>query len=129
MHIGLYKILFHFEALYCTIIFFANTPFIVQYIARYYYLLQPLPSFEVFLRCFEVFFWFFKGRISDGSRCLKYVSFLDTEKGHYCTLLCNSPLPALLYCLQYCAICCPHYPIYCNKILTISCKGQATHPL
>jgi len=27
--------------LYCTIIFFANTPFIVQYIAQYYQLLHP----------------------------------------------------------------------------------------
>ena len=35
-HLGLYKILFHFEALYCTIIFFANTSFIVRYIAQYY---------------------------------------------------------------------------------------------
>ena len=27
--------------IYCTIIFFANTPFIVQYIAQYYQLLHP----------------------------------------------------------------------------------------
>ena len=37
--------------LYCTIIFFANTPFIVQYIAQYYQLLYPPPNFDVFLRC------------------------------------------------------------------------------
>ena len=37
----------------------------------------------------------FFGRISDGSsrsRCLKKKSVLDTEKGHYCTLLCNTPV-------------------------------------
>ena len=49
----------------------------------------------------------------------------DTKKGHYCTLLCDIPLPAPLYCLQYCAIYFPHDPLYCNKILAISCKGQA----
>jgi len=31
--------------LYCTIIFFANTPFIVQYIAQYYRLLHPRAQF------------------------------------------------------------------------------------
>jgi len=31
--------------LYCTIIFFANTPFIVQYIAQYYQLLHPPARF------------------------------------------------------------------------------------
>jgi len=42
--------------LYCTIIYFANTPFIVQYIAQYYQLLHPPAQFsEVFLRCLEVF--------------------------------------------------------------------------
>jgi len=49
-HFGLYKILFHFEALLHNNIF-ANTPFIVQYIAQYYQLLHPPPNFEVFLRC------------------------------------------------------------------------------
>jgi len=34
--------------LYCTIIFLANTPFIVQYIAQHYQLLHPPPNFEVF---------------------------------------------------------------------------------
>jgi len=51
----------------------------------------------------------------------------ETEKGAlllYFTLLCNTPLPAPLYCLQYCAIYFPHDPLYCNKILAISCKGH-----
>jgi len=44
--VGLYyKILFHFEALLHTIILFANTPFIVQYIAQYYQLLHPPAQF------------------------------------------------------------------------------------
>ena len=60
----------------------------------------------------------------------KSVLVLDTEKrkGYYCTLLCNSSLPAPLYCLQYCAIYFPHDPLYCNKILAISCKGQSRKP-
>ena len=65
------------------------------------------------------------GRVA---RCLKKKSFSTrkpTEKGAFLhTLLCNTPLPAPLYCLQYCAIYFPHDPLYCNKILTISCKGQ-----
>ena len=53
--------------LYCTMIFFANTPFIVQYIAQYYniisnnitsYCILP-PKFEVFLRCLEFFCFVF----------------------------------------------------------------------
>ena len=46
--------------LYCIIIFFANTPFIVQYIVQYYQLLQPPAQF---LSVFEVFggvFWFLR---------------------------------------------------------------------
>jgi len=35
--------------LYCTIMFFANTPFIVQHIVQYYQLLHAPPNFEVFL--------------------------------------------------------------------------------
>ena len=118
------------ELLRVKIIFFANTPFIVQYIVQYYRLLHPPPSFEVFLRCVEFLFCFFRSRISDGSRCLKKKSVLDREKKgvllYYCTLLCNTSLPTPLYCLQYCAIYFPHDPLYCNKILAMSCKGQPT---
>ena len=51
--LGLYKILFHFEALLLlhNNIFCKHPPFIVQYIAQYYQLLHPPPNFEVFLRC------------------------------------------------------------------------------
>ena len=54
--LGLHKILndivsLRASRLYCTIIFFVNTPFIVQYIAQYYQLLHPPPKFDVFLRC------------------------------------------------------------------------------
>jgi len=66
----------------------------------------------------------FKGRILDGSRCQKKKPFSTRKRGHYCTLLCNIPLPDPFYCLQYCAIYFPHDPLYCNKILAISCKGQ-----
>jgi len=84
----------------------------------------PPPSFEVFLRCFD-FFVFFRSRISDWSRCLKKKSVLDREKGYYCTLYCvqylppNPPLlPTILRNIF------PHDPLYCNKILAISRKGQ-----
>jgi len=50
------------------------------------------------------------------------------KRGHYCTLLCNTPLPAPRYCLQYCAIYFAHDPLYCDKILAISCKGQVALP-
>ena len=49
--------------LYCTIIFFANTPFIVQYIAQYCtsYCNPPAQFCEVFLRCFWRCCFVFKG--------------------------------------------------------------------
>jgi len=57
--------------------------------------------------------------------------FSTRKRGHYCTLLFNTPLPDPLYCLQYyfqyCAIYFPRDPLYCSKIiliLTISCKGH-----
>ena len=89
---------------------------------------QNLGVFEVFG---GVFCLTFRDRILDGSRCLKKnVSCQTRKRGHYCTLLCDIPLPAPLYCLQYCAIYFPHDPLYfffnCNKILAISCKGQET---
>jgi len=31
------------------------------------------------------------GQILDGSRCLKKKSFSTWKRGHYCTLLCNTP--------------------------------------
>jgi len=44
VEVGLCKILFHFKALLHNYnISFANTPFIVQYIAQYYWLLHPSP--------------------------------------------------------------------------------------
>jgi len=58
--IGLYKIVFYFEALLHKNIFFANTPFVVCNILHDItaYCIPPPPSFEVFLRCFEVFVLF-----------------------------------------------------------------------
>ena len=123
---------------YCTIIFFANTPSIVQYIAQYYQLnsviAPPRPIlrgvFQVFGGVWRYFFVSFSGRILDGWRCLNKNCSQHGKGGiiaHYCNkLLCNTPLPAPLYCLEYCAIHFPHDPLYCNKILAISCKeGQA----
>ena len=54
-------------------------------------------------RCF-LFFIIIRDRILDGSRCLKKNSCQTRKRGHYCTLLCDIPLPAPVYCLQYCAI-------------------------
>ena len=48
-------------------------------------------------------FLLFSGRILDGWRCMKKKSFSTRKRGHYCKLLCNTPLPGPLYCLQYCA--------------------------
>jgi len=87
----------------------------VQYIAQYYQILHPPARFRGVLRCFEVFFGLFSGRILDGWRCLKKKSFSTRKRGHYCTVLCNTPLPAPLYCLQYCAIYFPHDLLYCSK--------------
>jgi len=64
----------------------------------------------VFLRCLEVFFCFFRGSgfWMGTSRCLKKNRSRHTEKGALLhiigPLLCITPLPAPLYCLQYCAI-------------------------
>jgi len=92
----------------------------------------PPPNFEVFLRCLGVwrcFFLLFSGRIFFGwVEVSEKKSFSTRKRGNYCTLLCNTPLPTPLYCLQYCAIYFSHDPLYCSKILAISCKGQATSP-
>jgi len=51
-----------------------------------------------------------------------------TEKGalfmayNYCTLLCNTLLPAPIYCLQYCAINFPHYPLHPPLFIFIAIK-------
>jgi len=49
--------------LYCTIIFFANTSFIVQYIAQYYhsYCTPPAPVLWCFWGVWRCFFCFFRG--------------------------------------------------------------------
>jgi len=77
---------------------------------------------------------FFRSRISDGSRRLKKICSLSTRKrgiiiAHYCAVPHSQP--PFIYCLQYCAIYFPHDhdPLYCNKILAISCKGQPIAPL
>jgi len=113
-------ILFHFEALlHNNILSLQTPPLIAQYIAQYYQLLHPPPSFEVFwgvCRCFLV-------GCRMGRGVWKKIRSRHEKKGHYCTtLLCNTPHPAPLYCLQYCAIYFPHDPLYCNKILPISCR-------
>jgi len=85
----------------------------------------PPPSVEVFiLRSLEVFL-FFRGRILDLDGgwvevFSKKKSVLDTERRHYCTLLCNTPLPPSppLLPIQYCAIFNtfsprPRPPLYC----------------
>jgi len=89
--------------LHYAILFFANTPFIVQYIARYailrsYQLMHSPAQFQfwsVCWRCSEEFLFFYhhiikfkfrtiyQGRISEVSRCLKKKSVLDMERGHY----------------------------------------------
>jgi len=70
------------------------------------------------------------GRILDGWRCLKKKSVSTRKRGRYvsyCTLLCDSLLPAPLYCLKYCAIYFishDHDPLYyCSKILATMRPG------
>jgi len=123
MEFGLYKILFHFEALLHNNIFCKHP----LYCAIYCTILPVIAPSRQNLMCFWGVwrcFLFFRDRILDGSRCLKKKSCQTRKRGHYCTLLCDIPLPAPFYCLQYCAIYFPHDPLYCNKILAISCKGQ-----
>jgi len=73
--------------------------------------------------CLEVFFVFL-GSDFGWVEVSKKNPFSTRIRGDHCTLLCNTLLPAPLYCLQYCAIYFSHDPLYCNKILAISCKGQ-----
>jgi len=102
--------------LYCTIIFFANTntPFIVQYILRYITpVIAPIRPVLSFLEVFGVFFVFclfvcllfggvfcsFRGRIWDGSRCLKKNPFSTRKRGiiaHYCVIPPSQP-PFIAY--------------------------------
>jgi hypothetical protein len=96
--------------LYCAIIFFTNTPFIAQYIAQYCHLFHPPAQFsgslcvlEVVLEVFLSFFYF------EFWRCRGVQEKNPSWHGNV-TLLCNIPLPASLYCLQYCAICFPPNP-------------------
>ena len=107
--------LIHFEALLHNNIFCKDPLYcainILHNITSY---CTPPPKFEVFGGVWR-FFFFFRDRILDGSRCLKKKSCQTRKRGHYCTLLCDTPLPAPLFCLQYCAIYFPHDPLYCNK--------------
>jgi len=84
--------------LYCTIIFFANTPFIVQYIAQYYQLLH-LPA--QFWGVFQVFGGVFRGVCF----CYLVVGFwmgggvwkkivLDTGKGALLHIIVQYPAPS-----------------------------------
>jgi len=94
--LGLYKISCFTSRLYCTIIFFANTPFIVQYIAQYYQLLHPPAKFwgifEVFggVFCF-LGIRFLMGRgVSDSEK--KIVP--DTGKGALLHIIVRYPPPS-----------------------------------
>jgi len=88
------------------------------------------PSFEVFLRCLEVFCFVFWGSDFGWIEVVsEKITVVDAEKEHYCTLLCNTPLPATLHCLQCCAIYFPHDPLYCSiqywqYQYTLLCKGR-----
>jgi len=118
LRFGLYKILFHFEALLHNNIFCKHPLSCAIYCTILPVIAPPRPILRCFSnvwRCLEVIFLLFCGRIVDGWRCMKKKSFSTRKRGHYCTLLCNTPLPAPLYCLQYCAIDFPHDPLYCNK--------------
>jgi len=85
-----------------------------QYLVKANTYCTPLPLPTVLRYFFEVFrvrrrFFFFVG-VSDfgGVEVCEKKSVLDMEKGHYCTLLCYTPLLVPLYCLQQCAIYVPH---------------------
>jgi len=73
--------------LYCTIIFFANTPFIVQYVVQYYQLLQPPAQFSGVLEVFGGVFWFLRVGFWMGRRGVrKKKSFSTRKRGHYCAI-------------------------------------------
>ena len=80
--------------LYCTIIFFANTPFIVQYIAQYYQLLHPPPNFEVFLRGVCRCFCCFLGSNFGWVEVFEKKNVFDTERGALLHIIVQYPPPS-----------------------------------
>ena len=101
--LGLYKILFHFEALLHNNnnIFLQTPPLLCNILHNITSYCTSSPNFEVFLRCLEVFFWFFRGAgfWMGTSRCLKTNRSRQGKGGIIAlyTLVCNTPLPAPLY--------------------------------
>jgi len=128
--LGLYKILFHFEALLHNHIFLQTPPLLCNILHNITSYCTPPPNFErVVFDVFGGIFCFFRGAgfWMGTSRCLNKNRSRHGKGGiiaHY-TLLCNTSPPAPLYCLRYCAINFPYDPLDCNKILAISFKGQA----
>ena len=98
--VGLYKILFHFEALLHNNIFCKHPLYCAIYCTILPVIAPPHPILMCFSgvwRCLEFFLLFISGRNLNGWGCLKKNSFSTRKMGHYCTLLCNTPLPAPLY--------------------------------
>jgi len=127
---------FHFEALLHNYIIYKHPIYYAIYYTCYH-LLHPPPNLKYIYICIYIYIYFFsrhiyiffrgRGRISDGSRVkeAENKSVSRHKKGYYCTLLCNTPLTAPLCSLLLLRnIFFPRPPFYCNKILTISCKGQ-----
>jgi len=85
--------------LYCTIIFFANTPFIVQYIVQYYRLLHPPAQFWGIFEVFWVFFCFLGVEFRMGRGVWKIIPLSTGKRGiiaHYCAIPLSQP-PFIAY--------------------------------
>ena len=96
---GLYKILFHTSRLYCTIIFFANTPLLCNILHNINSYCTLPPKFEVCFICVWRCFLFFWDRILDRSRCLKKIRARHGKWGiiaNYCAISPSQP-PFIAY--------------------------------
>jgi len=82
-------------------------------------------------RCLEVFFCYLVVGFCMGGGVWKKKSFSTRKRGHYCTLLCNTTLPASFYCLQYCAIYYPTTPFiaikYWQYLIRATCSCTPHH--
>ena len=126
--VGLYKILFHFEALLHNNILCKKNLYCAIYCTTLPLIAPPRPVLRYFEGVFcEVVFLFFRSRISDGSRCWKKNPFSTRKKGiiaHYCAIPPSQP-PFIAYNIaQYIF---PTTPFIAIKYwqYAISCKGQS----
>jgi len=95
LQLGLYKILFHFEALLHNNILCKHPLYCAIYCTILPVIAPPRPIFwgvfEVFGGVWRCFFLLLRGRILDGWRCLSKKIFLDTEKGALLHIIVQYP--------------------------------------